>query len=482
MRKEFRALLPWWAASAGALLLSWMLRTSALAPFIDDADYLSIGIWAYAAGSVVLGAMVVGHEYSHNTLSMHLLQPLDRSRLLSAKAIVLAVLLVGLFAIARFSLRVDPSDALLPPFISWAPLAFGFCLTPWLTMISRSQLGGAVYTALFPLMLLVIGGYLGLPSSAVAPGMVVIAGVGLLLTVHGFARLEVPGTAQSEVDLLGWIDKARPRDVPTRRHPVWMLVTKEIRLQHVTLAAGVVYVIAWVVVGASAPWMRESFVPEVRYAATIVFAALVSLLSGALVSAEERRFGTADWHTLLPTRPGLQWGVKAGVALTLALGLAVGLPALLDALSPGTRIEEALSPFLAPALCLSAMYVSSLNTNGLHALLATVPAIALAVATWLLMLLVTLWLLTPFLGTLGDWLQPLVNVSREQPRLWRELRMWVPLGSVCVLLFFWAGSNHTTTVRPRAHLVKQAAWIVATAWGSALVIFAVDAVRGMRLP
>jgi hypothetical protein len=36
MRKEFRALLPWWAASVGALLLSWMLRTSALAPFIDD--------------------------------------------------------------------------------------------------------------------------------------------------------------------------------------------------------------------------------------------------------------------------------------------------------------------------------------------------------------------------------------------------------------------------------------------------------------
>lgn len=480
LRKEFRALLPWWAASAGVLVLSWVLRDVRVGDLLIRYQTEVAGIWAYIVGSVVLGAMAFGHEYTHNTLSALLLQPVSRGRQLLLKAIPLATLLAGLAVLAWWCLEFQLFQGARTMTIGWLPMVCAFCLTPWLTMISRSPLAGIVYSFLIPVLLFVAGGYLGIPRTAIIPLVAMFACVGLVLTVYTFRRLQVVGAAQTEVDLLGWMGWARIGQGPApKRHVVWALVTKELRLQQVTLLVGAAYVIAWVAIGASAPWVRETLVDNLRYAATFIFGGLVSLLPGALVCAEERRFGTADWHTLLPTRLSLQWGLKVGVAVTLSVGLAAGLPWLLDTLSPSTALADGFSPTLALMFCLSAIYVSSLSRNGLHALLATVPAIAVALAGFIALLMVTFWLLAPFAEVLRDWVEPLSRFSRANPKLWSQLRLGVPFTCVGVLLAYFAARNHATTERSRSRIWRQAAWILAIAWASAAVLFIVDISRGM---
>jgi hypothetical protein len=130
-------------------------------------------------------------------------------------------------------------------------------------------------------------------------------------------------------------------------------------------------------------------------------------------------------------------------------------------------------------LCLSAIYVSSLSRNGLHALLATIPAIAAAVVCWLALLMLTFWLVAPFAVALKEFLQPLSGFSRANPKLWSQLRMWLPSTSIGVLLLFLAAHNHATTERSRSRIGRQAVWMVVIAWGSAVVLFIVDISRGM---
>ncbi len=482
MRKEFRALLPWWAASAGVLVLSWVLRDVRIGDLLIRYQTEVAGIWAYIVGSVVLGAMAFGHEYTHNTLSAFLLQPVSRGRQLLFKAIPLATLLAGLALVAWLCLEFELFLGARTMTVGWLPLVCAFCLTPWLTMISRSPLAGVVYSFLVPVLLFVAGGYLGIPRSAIPTIVAGLACVGLVLTVHTFGHLQVVGAAQTEVDLLGWMSSAHIQQGPVpKRHVVSALVTKELKLQQVTFVVGAAYVIAWVAIGASAPWVRETLVDNLRYAATFIFGGLVSLLPGALVSAEERRFGTADWHTLLPTRLGLQWGLKVGVAATLSVGLAAGLPWLLDTLSPSTALADGFSPTLALMLCLSAIYVSSLSRNGLYALLATVPAIAVALAGFIALLMMSFWILAPFAEVLKDWVEPLSKFSRSNPKLWSQLRLGVPFTCVGGLLAYFAARNHATTERSRAQIGRQAAWILAIAWGTTMVLFVVDITRGMVL-
>ena len=57
--KEIRALLPAWSACLIAL---------AAAAAADDPRMVAAGVFAYAFGSIGLGAQSMGHEYAHRTL------------------------------------------------------------------------------------------------------------------------------------------------------------------------------------------------------------------------------------------------------------------------------------------------------------------------------------------------------------------------------------------------------------------------------
>jgi hypothetical protein len=72
-RKEFRELFPWWCATVVTMLVCWALMRPDLMP----ADWLfrwaldlgrnfmlGLGLVAYAAGAVTLGALSIGSEYA----------------------------------------------------------------------------------------------------------------------------------------------------------------------------------------------------------------------------------------------------------------------------------------------------------------------------------------------------------------------------------------------------------------------------------
>src|SRR5688572_20547112 len=94
--KELRALLPWWGAVVVAIFAcgqAGRLNTMSLG---DLQAVWSAGLLAFVAGSVALGAMSIGHEYTYRTLPALLAQPISRARLLGTKLAVLALLLAGL--------------------------------------------------------------------------------------------------------------------------------------------------------------------------------------------------------------------------------------------------------------------------------------------------------------------------------------------------------------------------------------------------
>jgi hypothetical protein len=171
-------------------------------------------------------------------------------------------------------------------------------------------------------------------------------------------------------------------------HRVWLLVRKELGLQQLALALGVLYVVIWLAVVAMTQGKSGPVDPrdtELLGAVMLMYSAMLALLIGALASAEERQLGTADWQTLLPMPSWQQWLIKVAVALALAMLLSLGLPALL--LSMSGR-EIGVGPWFVAEivmLTVSALYVSSLCGSGLRALVFSLaPAAAVTFAAgWL---------------------------------------------------------------------------------------------------
>lgn len=113
---------------------------------------------------------------------------------------------------------------------------------------------------------------------------------------------------------------------------------------------------------------------------TALYVMVIALLAGALASAEERHVGTLEWQLLLPMAARRQWALKAGAALACALLLGYGLPALLVALHPGAALAlqgprpGQLTVFIV-LLTSGSLYVSSLSTSGVKALVVSLAAL-----------------------------------------------------------------------------------------------------------
>src|SRR5206468_6823426 len=91
LSKEIRALLPLWGASVAALAAAFVWR---------EGDLPDVGLFAYVAGSLAIGAQSVGQEYTYRTLPILLSQPADRRRVYLLKFVVSGVMLLTLAALA----------------------------------------------------------------------------------------------------------------------------------------------------------------------------------------------------------------------------------------------------------------------------------------------------------------------------------------------------------------------------------------------
>ncbi len=379
--KEFRGLAVPWLACVAAMLVG---SASGVRAF-------QLAVPAYMFGCSALGALSIGQEYGHRTLPLLLSQPVRRERLLLIKLGVLATMLVTLSALA-----IGISDARVPelgrlPF-AVLPVMCGLCIAPWITMLTRSPLAGAVFTfgpagwLLIATERVYVAVYGREPTADLAMAAVWtvtlgMCAIGAVMGWRMFMRLEAVDGGVAAVRLPRWLRRTTSTGVATstltKRHPIWMLVKKEIRLQHMAGAVAGFWVCGWVVLMALRGHVEHA--DDIFTAMTFFYTASIPVLIGSLASAEERELGTLEWQLLLPVATRTQWTVKVGTVAALTLLLALGLPGLLLAAidAPAQVLALLFRPqIMVGIVALSAvgLYVSSLCANGLRAMLLSVAA------------------------------------------------------------------------------------------------------------
>ena len=468
VRKEICALLPAWIACLVAL---------AAAAAADDPRMVAAGVFAYAFGSIGLGAQSMGHEYAHRTLGILLAQPCDRRRIFATKLAVLAAMLAVLaaFAYGAFS----SSDALgwsyrVMLYLILLPACCGLLLAPWLTMVGRSALAGLVFTLAIPGATLVVCEAIGAVKYgaasaevdvfrlAVWPNTVLaLCAFAAIFGWHRFMRLEAIDGTGAEIHLTRWFAGGRER----AGHPIWRLVQKEFHLQQLTLVLVGVYVAGWATV-----WALKYVMPEFRefpiIPATMLYLALLAILMGSLASAEERQFGTLEWQILLPVAAWQQWLVKAGTVLALAFAFGIGLPALLIYIDPSAiEFRDALAVWRQTAVMIvllttGSLYVSSLSTSGLRALVVSFPTLfgTAVLFTWTMNFV---W--WTFARLVLDPAGPRLSVrgQRSLPAAAYEAIVLALVGGFVLLLIVLAFQNHRSTDRRLKRVLPQIACIAA---------------------
>ncbi len=475
--KEIRALLPAWMAC--------VLAIGAIG-LIGDPRLYALGLLASGFAAVALGALSVGHEFTHRTLALFLTQPVRRGRLLAVKLAVLTPMVIALSALAWITILTPfqvhsatagraSGDSWPPMVVILLPMLCGLFVAPVLTMLCRSPLAGIVFAVMVPVLVGLTGQLLavrrfGLAITAMEAsrdfafavfwwGMVGVCSVAAVCNWRMFHRLEAIDGPDQDLQLpTGWSRSRSPAaSGPAHRHPVWVLVKKELRIQQMAFVVAALYLIAW----AALSFLRSVF-PEMDGpghgpllgALAILYGALLALLIGSLASAEERQYGTVEWQILVPMASWQQWMVKAATALILAGLLGIAWPALLAYLHPSSDDIRPNAWYAGAVMALTAfgLYLSSLSLSGLKALLLSIPGICVAVA------------LVGFLATeIGRAVYTLrsgrtIAASGNTAHLTLWLAFAVAAGFFVLVLYF-AMLNHRSSERGFARAWPQALWM-----------------------
>lgn len=387
-RKEVRALLPTWAACTSVLLL---------AALTGHRPLVSLAMLSYGLGVVALGAQSIGHEYSHRTLGVLLAQPIGRRKVYLVKLGSLFALVAPMSALTAAVLIAHAapgsgSEALI--FIALAA-ACSLFLAPTLTIAARGALGGTVFTIGIVGVLMATAETIAAIEFGTQTGsdvrefklafltraVVIVSACAAAASWLMFVRLQVIDGRGPELRLPAWRGAAASEraSLPSRpQRPVWVIVKKELRLQSMTVVLAGAYIALCALVSVlqrSVPALQA--LPVVPL--TIMYTALLSVVIGAMASAEERQLGTHQWHLLLPMGAGTQWLLKAAVVLVLALVLGLAIPAALTPIvAPGAGFEVFLraGSKLGLAIVLLAagsLYVSSLSGSGVKAMAFALP-------------------------------------------------------------------------------------------------------------
>ncbi len=382
--KEFRALLPAWLACAAAMIASAG----------EFYAFRGFGVPAYFIGAGSLGALSIGHEYSYGTLGMLLSQPIDRRRVLLTKLGVLAVMHAALLGVAMATTELGRGERFFGAVFFWLPILVSLFVAPWLTMVSRMPVAGAVFSVAIVGFLLLAGQWLGVLRHGYTTevdtfrlvflwwSLLALCTVGAVMTWRTFLRLEtVDGPRAGPGIRMRAAGAVASTTGVTKRNPVWLLLMKELRLQQLAFAIAGVYVTVYVLLVTLA--QASSELDDRMTILTIFYSGLLAMLIGSLASAEERQLGTREWQLLMPMAAWRQWAVKAGTVLALSSLLGIALPWLLVSLLPPEHLTwfQRSRPFVQPktfvlilGLASGSLYISSLSAGGLWALILSVPA------------------------------------------------------------------------------------------------------------
>ncbi|MEP6916093.1 MAG: hypothetical protein ABJC89_10625 [Acidobacteriota bacterium] len=493
------ALLPIGAAKeARALIVPWLacMAIMVVAPRLDSPGIFGgVAAAAYVLGVAALGALSIGHEYTGRTLSLLLSMPASRQHLLLVKAGVLGAMLMTLSLVSRMFV-FPPLPGHIPEHLAVLvlPVLCGLCLAPWLTMVCRSAIPGAVFTVVIPSMLWLLGERIGVRTYGRGPqmeafrltflwsSMVVLCAIGAVAGWRTFMRLEAIEGPSQDLQLPRWVRSPLPAGASvrgfTRRNPVWQLVRKELRLQQMTLVVSGLYIVSCIVSSIVTP-LREA--DDLFTIATVLCAFLLALMAGSFASAGERQLGTLESQILLPPSSSRQWTVKVAVVIGLAMLLALGVPAIVVAVAPGLEAKQLLRPGLIVATVLlsaGSLYVSSVCSTGLWALLMSVPA-ALGAVT--------------FVRVVSQWAEQASHAMAVQTYRWpglpgfaigraRQARTAdalavVLVAGLVVALLRFAFANHRSADRAPARVWRQTLLVAAFATAGMMLIEVVSAIH-----
>ena len=479
LQKEGRALAPIWLVGVATVIVSGQTGQPVL------------GLAAFALGAIALGVYSVGHEYAHRTLTALLAQPLSRSRLLLSKAIVLATSLAALTLVAALTLL--PADA----WGSWTSTttatrwwlwlvvltpALGLCIAPWLTMLSRSVMGGLVFTLAVPAALWIAAqltrvatiGFTTAPFEYGPALTVMIAGiavVSVVALVHGRAMFVGLEALDAPREIASSMRRSTSTAAHTevrsqRHHPAVMLVRKEVRLYALALVVAGIYALVWIAMRLT---RMDAYIAGQSFQTISEFYGLfIALLVGAVASAEERALGTHDWQILQPWAQWKQVGIKVGVVAIVAMTLGLVVPIALEAAFPliadtghaGLRTLSQLFyyfgygeriPIAILFVALFSFYVSTLCVGGLRALLLSLPLsaglvqlfLALNYATWRYEQMRLIQLYGPNVFSLKGWWWQHYRLPTASPtdfRIITAVTLWISpfalVGFVLLILMF----------------------------------------------
>lgn len=411
-RKELRAQAGLWLAVVGAML-------AGLVP-LPRGGVSGLGWLFYVVGVLALGANVMGHELRHGTLAQLFMQPVPRRRILAAKMAVLALLLSGAAAVAvsaifhQSSWHTYPSDRPFTIAFFVLPLAYGFLVAPWLTLLSGNPLAGMLFSAALATLLLLGGTWLGTWQSDVAleidavrlrvlwTGSALLCVGGAIGLTRSFLHGQVAGGVGADITFPSVFGATR--STAARRRPrTLLLAAKELRLQQLTFVPPLIYVVVCLTL-----WTRRTSMREFTSAAlvaSVVHAVIVAALAGAFSCAGERALGTFAWQTLQPMAARTQFAIKAAVTIALAFALAYGLPVVvLPLLGVDIRLIWPDPSFGMLLVLLSgSMFLSSVSSNPVAAVFSCIPAF-----------MATFWFSQQVAGRIGliiwmalGWLHPL---------------------------------------------------------------------------
>jgi ABC-type transport system involved in multi-copper enzyme maturation permease subunit len=490
LSKEIRALLPLWGASVAALAAAFVWREGHR--FLLPGP--KVALFAYVVGSLAIGAQSVGQEYTYRTLPMLLSQPADRRRVYLLKFVVAAVMLMTLaaFAAITFAKVWRPESARFAIVI--LPVLCGLFLAPLLTMICRSTLAGMILggTAMaltwFATLAIAWFGF-GVDTDAAENmilgrwtlGMIVVCPVVGLLGWRRFRELEATDVASPALHLPRWLKAAQGA---RHHHPLRALAAKEVHLQQMAFVITGLNIIGWAIL-----LLGQRYIPSWSTfplgAVMLLYCTGLAIVIGALASAEERQHGTLDWQLLQPTPAWQQWMVKIGVTLGLALLFGVGLPVLLIQLTPHDSLRAIrMSGDLAVLIVLltvSSVYISSLSSSGVRAMVLSLPA-GIAVAYFVQMVSGALRWVT--LKLAGPLMADIVTGSIAPPSIdSTDVLVFAARGFSLTLLplLLWFGFvNHTSTERTARRIVQQIAWIALLITTGMILVGGVSALSELR--
>jgi ABC-type transport system involved in multi-copper enzyme maturation permease subunit len=337
--KDIRAVLPFFGLTlAGAIVPGLLCRSDPVGPMTA----------AFGFASILMAAMVLGHDVQPGTLALLLAQPLPRSRLWREKMQVLGVALgAGFAALFVGILLLQPSELSRREFWLVAGLTtFGaFCTTPYWTLLYRSPLLALFSTVIAPLLLLTLHAlvyqkWIRLPVVEEESAVILLAVYCAVLGWLGWRRFKNLQIVDAHVlrmqrelslppALEGWVQRHFSRTTTRWRGSFAALFKKEIRLQLVTFIATGLFCL---IVAAGAmlwPMQREQHMNWGEVLLVLgfgFFVPMLPLLAGTMSVAEEKAWGVADWHLTLPPSLRRQWWVKVATALFTSFALGFLLP------------------------------------------------------------------------------------------------------------------------------------------------------------